>query len=115
MVSVAFKTLSLFLALVTLPQVFAWSIEEETLANHNLARALQNAPALTWSANLAASAQAQSNLCRPGKVGTPFGGALSDGLSLCTGDPYIWTCREYGHCIQRHRRSRLVGKGLQTL
>ena len=103
MVSIAFKTLFLFLAFVALPQVLAGEttdemlrksheLKDETLDNHNIGRALYKVPPLSWNPSLVSLALAQGLACAPGQLKSTFGnfgGTLSDGLSLPTGDPHI--------------------------
>ena len=94
MVSVVFKTVYLFLALLALPQALAApgatvvdlhsrATPDEILKLHNNLRASSNLPPLTWSGSLEAFASSRVNACRRDDDSNPPG-ASTDGLSLLT-------------------------------
>ena len=94
MVSVVFKTVYLFLALLALPQVLAApgatvvdlhsrATQDEILKLHNDLRAASNVPPLTWSRSLQAFAASRVNTCRRDDNANPPG-TSTDGLSLLT-------------------------------
>ena len=107
MVSVAFKTMYLFLALFALPQVLGApgtaalslrapapaSVRDEVVAAHNTIRARHHAHPLTWSRTLEAYAAGKVAACNNGNT-SPYGRMLSDRLILFIEDAHVLTYRK---------------------
>ena len=100
MVSLIFKTVYLFLALFTLPQVPAApgaaavdlhsrdDTPEYMLDLHNQLRKAINSPPLTWNAALAGTARLQVATCIKKEIPRVIG-TTTDRLSLFTGDAHF--------------------------
>ena len=99
MVSIAFKTVYLFLALFALPQVLAAPgaaaadlhkriTDGEMLTMHNEIRGQYGSPPLTWGANFAGVARLQVATCLKTEVHGVIG-TTTDGLSLFTEDTHF--------------------------
>ena len=100
MVPVTFKTVYLFLALLTLPQVLAApaaaavdfhrrdDTPETMLAEHNEFRKKHHFPPLTWNAALAGTARLQVATCIKKEISHIIG-TTTDGLFLFTEDAHF--------------------------